>query len=203
MYKLINITILILFFAGSMSAQESGKELLSAVQKKYKSLNDLTAEFRQSFNEKSNVSGKIQYSKGNKLRLELKNSTIISDGANLWNYNKSQKKVVISSASPDDPSFFSPDKFLFSYPSKSIVSSEKEEGQDILVLVPLKGSNLDFKKAKIWVNQNNLISRIQVENLSGSLMDFQLSNYKLNQNLPDSKFTFSPPEGTNIIDLRK
>jgi chaperone LolA len=186
-----------------MRAQESGKEFLSAVQKKYKSLNDLTAEFRQSLNEKSIVSGKIQYSKGNKLRLELKNSTIISDGANLWNYNKSQKKVVISSVSPDDPSFFSPDKFLFSYPSKSIVSTEKEEGQDILVLVPLKGSNLDFKKAKIWVNHDNLITRILVENLSSVLMDFQLSNYKLNQSLPDSKFTFSPPEGTNIIDLRK
>lgn len=203
MHKFINITILILFLAVSMRAQESGKEFLSAVQKKYKSLNDLTAEFRQSLNEKSIVSGKIQYSKGNKLRLELKNSTIISDGANLWNYNKSQKKVVISSVSPDDPSFFSPDKFLFSYPSKSIVSTEKEEGQDILVLVPLKGSNLDFKKAKIWVNHDNLITRILVENLSSVLMDFQLSNYKLNQSLPDSKFTFSPPEGTNIIDLRK
>ena len=203
MNKLINVLILLLILTASACGQNSGKDLLSVVQNKYKSLKDLTADFKQSLNEKSNLLGKIQYAKGNKLRVELKNSTIISDGTTLWNYNKSQKKVVISRVSPDDPSFFSPDKFLFGYPSKSVVSMEKEEGQEILVLIPMTESNLDFKKAKIWVNHDNLMTRILVENLSGAFMDFHLSDYKLNQSLPDSKFTFSPPEGTNIIDLRK
>jgi len=197
------ILVLIVVLVSSLNAQSNSQELLSSVQKKYKSINDLTADFRQSISEKSNVTGKIQYSRGNKLRLELKNSTIISDGVNLWNYNKSQKKVVISRVSPDDPTFVSIDKFIFDYPSKSIVTVEKEGGQEYLVLVPRKGSNLEFKKAKIWVNQDQLMTKILVENLTGAMMDFQLSNYKLNQSLSDSKFTFSPPEGTNIIDLRK
>jgi chaperone LolA len=197
------IIFLIIILVNSLNAQDNGKELLSTVQKKYKSINDLTADFRQSINSKSNVTGKIQYSRGNKLRLELKNLIIISDGSNLWNYNKSQKKVVISRVSPDDPSFFSPDKFISGYPSKSDVTTEKEEGYDLLVLVPRKESNLDFKKVKIWLDHEYLMTRILVENLSGAIMDFQLSNYKLNQNLPDTKFTFIPPEGTNIIDLRK
>ena len=177
--------------------------MLDSVQKKYKSLTDFSADFKQSMNEKSSLKGKIFYSRGNKLRLELKNSTIISDGTILWNYNKGQKKVVINNASGSDPSFFTTDKFLYDYPSKSGVTMEKEDNQEVLVLVPQKESNLNFKKAKIWVNQDYLIIRISVENLSGTNMNLQFSNYNLNRNLPESMFTFSPPEGTNIIDLRK
>jgi len=201
MNNLIKSIFIFLFLPAFIIGQNN--DLLSAIQKKYKSLYDFTADFKQSLNEKSNVTGKIQFSKGNKLRLELKNSTIISDGTTLWNYNKSQKKVVITKVAPDDPTYFSLDKFIFDYPSKSVVSTENKEGRELLVLVPRKESNLDFKKSQILVNHDNLMIRIVVENLSGALMDFQLSNYKLNQNLPDSRFTFSPPEGTNIIDLRK
>ena len=203
MINLVKTVIIVLFLAAVLTAQNSGSDLLSAVQKKYKSINDLTADFKQSINDKANFTGKIQYSKGNKLRLELKNSTIISDGINLWNYNKSQKKVVISKVSPDDPSFFSPDKFLIDYPSKSFVTIEKGEDQNILVLVPQNGSDLDFNKARIWLNHDNLMTKIIVDSKTGAIMNFQLSAYKLNQGLPDSKFTFIPPEGTSIIDLRK
>jgi len=195
--------IFISILAFSAIAQDKGKDLLDSVQKKYKSLTDFSADFKQSMNEKSSLKGKIFYSRGNKLRLELKNSTIISNGTILWNYNKGQKKVVINNASGSDPSFFTTDKFLYDYPSKSGVTMEKEDNQDVLVLVPQKESNLNFKKAKIWVNQDYLIIRISVENLSGTNMNLQFSNYNLNRNLPESMFTFSPPEGTNIIDLRK
>ena len=193
--------ILLLFI--SLSAQDKGNDLLGSIQKKYKSLTDLSADFKQSTNEKTSLKGKIFYSKENKLRLELKNSTIISDGTLLWNYNKGQKKVVINNASESDPSSFSINKFLYDYPSKSNVTLEKEDNRNVLVLVPQKESSLNFKKAKIWVNQDYMIIRISVENLSGTNMNLQFSNYMLNQNLPESMFTFSPPEGTNIIDLRK
>ena len=122
--------ILISILAFSAIAQDKGKDLLDSVQKKYKSLTDLSADFKQSMNEKSSLKGKIFYSRGNKLRLELKNSTIISDGTILWNYNKGQKKVVINNASGSDPSFFTTDKFLYDYPSKSGVTMEKEERSD-------------------------------------------------------------------------
>ena len=193
----------ILLLAFSVSAQDKGNELLETVQKKYKSLSDLSADFKQSLNGKTNLNGKIFISKGNKLRLELKNSTIISDGTILWNYNKGQKKLVINNVSVSDPSSFSIDKFLYDYPSKSSVTLEKEDNHDVLLLVPPKDNNMNFKKTRIWVNQDYLIINVSIENLSGSITILQFSNYKLNQNLPESKFNFSPPEGTNLIDLRK
>jgi outer membrane lipoprotein carrier protein len=193
----------ILIFVISCLAQEKGKDFLEIVQKKYKSINDLSADFKQSLNGKTNLNGKIFISQGNKLRLELKNSTIISDGTIFWNYNKGQKKVVINNVSVSDPSSFSIDKFIYDYPSKSIVTLEKEDNLDVLILVPRKDNDMNFKKTKIWINRDNLIMRVSIENLSGTMTTLQFLNYKLNQNLPESKFTFSPPEGTNIIDLRK
>jgi chaperone LolA len=197
------LLLFILLFVVSVSAQDKGKDILDAVQKKYKSINDLSADFKQSTNGKASLNGKIFFSKGNKLRLELKNSTIISDGTVFWNYNKGQKKVVINNASGSELSSFSIDKFLYDYPSKSTVTLEKENNHDVLLLVPQKDNDMNFKKTRIRVNQDNLIIEVSIENLSGAITNLQFSNYKLNQNLLESKFIFSPPEGTNVIDLRK
>jgi chaperone LolA len=190
-------------FTLSLLAQDLSHEVLDSVQKKYRTISNLSADFKQSNNGKTSLSGKIYYSRGNKLRLELKNSTIISDGTTIWNYNKSQNKVVINNVSGSDPSSFTIDKFLFDYPSKSIVTLEKENDRNVLVIVPQEEKKLNFKKTKILVSQDYLIIQVNIENLTGTITNFQLSNYKLNQNLPDSRFSFSPPEGTNIIDLRK
>jgi chaperone LolA len=195
--------ILITILAFSLLAQDNGKNLLESVQKKYKSINDISADFKQSLNGKGGITGKIYYTKGNKFKLELKNSTIISDGTTLWNYNKMQKKVVINNTSGADPSSFTLENFLFDYPSKSNVTLEKENSRDILVLVPRDEKKMNFKKTKIWVNSDYFITQVNIENLSGTITNFQLSNYKLNQNLPDSIFSFSAPEGINVIDLRK
>jgi chaperone LolA len=197
------LLLFILLFVVSVSAQDKGKDILDAVQKKYKSINDLSADFKQSTNGKASLNGKIFFSKGNKLRLELKNSTIISDGTVLWNYNKGQKKVVINNASGSELSSFSIDKFLYDYPSKSTVTLEKENNHNVLLLVPQKDNDMNFKKTRIRVSQDNLIIEVSIENLSGAITNLQFSNYKLNQNLLESKFIFSPPEGTNVIDLRK
>jgi chaperone LolA len=195
--------ILISILVFSVSAQDKGKNFLDSVQIKYKSITDLSADFKQSISGKTSINGKIYYSKGNKFRLELKNSTIISNGITLWNYNKGQNKVVINNASGSDPSSFTIEKFLYDYPSKSSVTLEKENNQNVLVLVPQNDSKMNFKKTKILVNQEYLIIQVNVENLSGTITTFQFSNYKLNQNITESRFSFSPPEGTSVIDLRK
>jgi len=202
--KGISQTVLIVFiFTFSSFAQDNSKDFLNSVQNKYKSINDFSAGLKQSINGKTSVNGKIYYSKGNKLRLELKNSTIISDGTTLWNYNKTQNKVVINNASGSDQSSFTIEKFLYDYPSKCVVSLEKENNLNVLVLIPKNDAKMNFKTTKISVTPDYLIIQVYIENLSGSVTNFQFSDYKLNQNLPDSRFSFSPPEGTNVIDLRK
>jgi outer membrane lipoprotein-sorting protein len=199
---LVRIFISILLLAVSVSAQDKGRDLLGAVQKKYNSLHDFSAGFKQVLNDKTSLAGKVYYAKGNKYKMELINSTIISDGITIWNYNKKQKKVVINNASESEQNF-SIDNILNDYPSKSAVTLEKEDNLDVLVLIPLKDKYLNFKKASITIKPDFLIERVLIENVSAGNSVLRFSDYKLDQNLSDSMFSFSPPEGTTVIDLRK
>jgi outer membrane lipoprotein-sorting protein len=50
--------------------------------------------------------------------------------------------------------------------------------------------------------KENLIDKVVISNPATGTMEVSFSNYKLNQNLSDSKFSFTPPEGTTVVDLR-
>lgn len=202
MKTLTKFLILAVFLSMSVYAQKSAKEQLADIQNKYKSAKDFSVEFNQSLNNQSGTSGRMMYSKGNKLRVELKNMTIISDGKTVWNYNNSKNQVIVNNADNGSESFFTIDNFLNDYPSKCTVTSEDDNGKQVLVLTPNKNSGISFKKAKIWIGNDNVIERIIVENSKGT-MNVNFSGYSFNKNIPDSRFSFSAPEGTKVIDLRK
>jgi outer membrane lipoprotein carrier protein len=196
---LINLVSLLLLLTFAAFPQNDASRELKKVQDKYKSLNNLSADFAQMVNNKTTLTGKLFWQKGNKIRIELKNSTIISDGKSIWNYNKPKKQVIINNAGSTNPSYFNIDNFIYDYPEKCDVTLEEKD----LLLVPKKESGLDFQRARIHATAENLISSLQVENLAGTRMVIELSNYQLNKNIPDSKFSFSTPEGVKVIDLRK
>lgn len=175
---------------------------LKSLQEKFKSINDLSADFTRSSGSAGEFSGKLFYKKDNKVRLELKNSTIISNGEISWNYSRSRNQVVISEFDEKDPSALSLQKILYDYPAECSLTSKKVSGKEILVLVPENSSELNFSKIEITLNKENLPGRISIDDPDSGIFEVTLSNYKLNQNIPDNKFTFSPPEGSRVIDLR-
>jgi chaperone LolA len=204
------IKILCLFFTFTLglNAQISGSsELLNSLQKKFNSLNDFSAEFRQYANNKIDLEGNVFYKKttdkDGKLRLEMKNLTIVSDGQTVWNYNRKQNKVIISDYDPANPSILSFDIIINEYPSECDVKDEENNGTKTLILTPKTGSgNLNFTKTTILVNSDNLIKTVVVEGTASGTIKVNFSNYRLNQKLSDAKFKFTPPEGSRIVDLR-
>ncbi|MBZ0198324.1 MAG: outer-membrane lipoprotein carrier protein LolA, partial [Ignavibacteriaceae bacterium] len=82
------------------------------------------------------------------------------------------------------------------------LSSSKESGKTVLVLTPEKNSSLTFTKAKLFIDDKGFVESVVVEDPSAGTLNIKLSDYKVNQNLSGSKFTFSPPEGCKVIDLR-
>ncbi len=181
---------------------QNADSILKSVQGKFNNINDLSADFARYSGGSEKISGKLFYKKENKLRLELKNSTIVSDGETNWNYSKSGNKVVISEFDDSDPSALSLQKILYKYPSECKISSEPAGENQVLVLVPEKSSELNFNQVKITVNKEYLIEKILIDDPNSGVFEIALSNYKLNRNIPDNKFTFSPPEGSKVIDLR-
>jgi len=190
-----------LFIFASAYAQNNADNLLNKLQNKFKTIKDVSADFAQSTNGKVTLEGTFLYEKDNRLRIELKNILIVTDGETSWNYNKRENKVIISSYNPDDPSYFSLKQIIDVYPSKCNLSSAKENGNDVLILTPNKAS-LNFKMAKIYINSEDLLSKIILTDLNDKLVQVSFSNYKLNGKPGKSAFTFTPPKGSKVIDLR-
>ncbi len=197
---LLALSFIFIFYSLSFS-QNSGEQLLKTLQNKFNSISNLSANFQQTVNGKVNLAGVFFYDRQNKLRLELKNLTVVSDGVTSWSYNKKQNKVIISSYDPNDHSIISLKNIIDDYPSKCSVSGGEENGNNILILKPDK-PGLNFKIAKIYVNSVNLIQKIILTDDNDVQVQIEFSNYKLNQKLNNSVFTFTPPKGSKVIDLR-
>jgi outer membrane lipoprotein-sorting protein len=198
MKKTLCFLICMLFVSVSLQAQNNADELLKAVQEKFKSVNDLSADVQYNTQKKGGSKGKVFFKKDDKIRLELQNMTLVSDGSTTWNHSKKDNKVIINSHDETSHSALSFDELLHKYPDQSDVTVSG----NVLTLTPKKNSELNFSSVKLWVNKENLINKIEVQQAGGGKIEIELSNYKVNQNLPDSQFTLSPPEGSQVIDLR-
>jgi len=182
--------VLVLLFATVTPAQDG----LKKIQNKYSSLNDFSVSFKQSGT--GNSSGKVTFKKGNKLRIEMNNLTIVSDGTTVWSYNRRDDKVIISKFDEEDPSVLSFNRFVFDYPAAATVSYVGNT-------VVLTGKpSADFKKAVLTPDSNNLLTKVELTDKSNKTTVFEFSNYKTNAGVGDSQFTFNPGQGTTIVDLR-
>ena len=179
-----------------------GNDLLNNLQVKFRTINDLSADFVQYTNSQKNLAGKFFYKKENKLRLELKDLLILTDGTTNWNYNKKQKKVIISDFDENDPSAVSLEKIIIDYPSRCVVTESKEAGVPVIELKPETGSGINAQLIKIWMNNEHFVQKVLVKSDSGSDLEFRFTGCKINPGLADSDFTFNPPKGIKIIDLR-
>jgi outer membrane lipoprotein carrier protein len=194
------LLVLFIFLCAIGFGQDSTNNLLKSVQSKYNSIKSFTVNFTKSSGSKEDFSGKLFLKKENKLRIELKNNTIITDGETFWNYNKKENKVIINNYDESEPSELSLNSFINNYPAKSNVSSGEEGNLNTLTFIP-KTSDLNFNSAKLYINKDNLVEKVVVKSTSGN-STISLSGYKLNEDIPDSEFIFSPPKGMKVIDLR-
>jgi len=199
---MINIISLLLLFTVSLNFDDVGDKLLKNLQDKFDKVKDLSADFKQSTNGKAILNGKFFFKKEDKLRIEFKNSILISDGETNWSFNQKENKVIISKNDESNASPFSLRKVVFDYPKECLVTSEMENSTKVLVLTPNKDSSIGYSSIKIWMNKENLISRIVLKDKVDNLIQIDFLKYKVNQKISESKFIFTAPEGSKVIDLR-
>lgn len=192
---------LIILFYSTVSFTQSAESVLKSLQSKFDSITDLSADVTQKSNGKSSLSGKLFFKKENNLRLELGNQTIIADGTTSWNYNKKDKKVIISNYDENGAGLLSINYLVYDYPKDCDLSLSSEGSKTVLILKPKSKKN-SLGEVKLVISKDNLIEKTYIINQSAGTMEVNFSNYKLNQNLSDSKFTFTAPEGTTVVDIR-
>ena len=196
----ILISLLVLFFS-TVGFTQNAESVLKSLQNKFDSITDLTSDITQKNNGQSNLTGKMYFKKENNIRLELGNQTIVADGKTSWNYNKKNKKVIISDYDEAGSGLLSINYLVYQYPSECDLSLSTEGTSQILNLKPKSKKN-NLGEVKLYISKENLIDKAVISNPASGTMEVSFSNYKLNQNLPDAKFSFTEPEGTTVVDLR-
>jgi outer membrane lipoprotein carrier protein len=182
-------------------AQNDAEELLKNVQEKFNTIDDLSAQITQSVNGQINLKGEVHYKKENHLRFEFKNILIISDGETAWNYNEKQNKVIITNYENEGNKILSIRQIIYEYPEDCQLSAYELEGTSVLKLIP-EDDTFSFNSIELFINDDYLITKALVDDPARGKIQVDLSDYKINSNLPDSYFSFSPPEGSEVIDLR-
>jgi outer membrane lipoprotein-sorting protein len=191
----------LLAICGNGFSQPDAEEKLADLRSKFDLIEDLSADITQSIGGKTNLTGKIFYKKENKLRFEFKNILVVSDGETSWNYNIRDNKVIITNYETEGTNILSIEQLIYEFPEDCDVSAYDFEGKTVLEFVP-NTSTLNFSSVKLWIDDSNLVTRALFEDPATGLIQIDLSNYKLNNNLPDTYFSFTPPSGSEIIDLR-
>jgi len=199
--KKILCSVVIFIFTVNLFAQDADKEI-AKLQKKFETINNFTADFSQKTlgeNNKSGFSlkGKFTFQKENNFRIEFARQIIISDGKTIWNYNRGMKRVVIS-LFENEPSAFSVNAFVTEYPAKCKVETV---GKYTIKMTPLS-DDVQFNSVLIKYNKNYVIKYIEVEDFSETKYTVSLYNVHLNVQLRKEEFTFTPPEGIQIVDFR-
>ena len=202
MKNIFRIFITIIFvFAVTAYSQSDADKVLKDLQAKFDTIKDLSVEFTQSANGKSKLAGTLFIKKENKLRIDTQNLIIVSDGTTSWTYNKKENKVIISSYDENEPGVFSINELVYGLPAESDIELSNDNGRNVLKLTP-NSYEYNFDNVKLWIGENNLIHKVELNDAAMGKVEVKFSDYQLNQNLKDSEFSFTPPEGSRIIDIR-
>jgi outer membrane lipoprotein-sorting protein len=202
MKNIFRIFITIIFgFAATMYSQNDADKVMKDLQSKFDTIKDLSVKFTQSANGKSKLAGMLFIKKENKLRIDTQNLIIVSDGTTSWSYNKKENKVIISKYDENDPGVFSINELVYELPDESDIELSNDNGQNVLTLTP-NSYKYSFNSVKLWLSEDKLINKVELNDAAMGKIEVKFSNYQLNQYLKDSEFSFTPPEGSRIIDIR-
>lgn len=173
-------------------------DVLKKLQDRFNSIDNFTADFKFT-SPAMNINGKFIYKKRNKFVIESEARKIVSDSKSVWNYDINGKRVMISDIG-DEPSSFSIERYLFDLPQKCNVRNYRDKkGKIYLELQPK--SEEDFKKIIIETS-DDLFRKIEITDFNGEKHIIELNNIKTDVKLKEEIFTFVPPKGIRIIDLR-
>lgn len=205
----VSTYLITIFIISSVALRaQDAQEVIRKVQSKYDDISDAKATFTQTIKgsggKANSSSGTIYIKKTNKYRIESSGQIIITDGETSWSYSPKRKQVIVDNYK-EDGNTFSPNKFLFNYPENfySDMEGEEEVGGIIcyvIKLTPRGGGSV--KSAKIWIDKSeDLIRKINIVT-SESTNTYTLNDISLDAGINASKFSFSPPAGVEVIDLR-
>lgn len=203
------------FIHATYAQDVSPADVLENVQKRYVSLDDASAKFSQKVSFKyakieQTFTGTVKMKKGNCYRIESQRQTLVTDGVTVWLYTPTSKQVIIDSYK-NDPSTFSPDRFLLGPPKNFQATLLSEDASAVGATYVLKlapkaktESTKLFKSMKVWVAEKDWsIRKIDYIDLNETNTVYILSSLLFDTGVPNDVFHFTVPANVDVVDLRK
>ncbi|MFP4227555.1 MAG: LolA family protein [Salinivenus sp.] len=202
--------ILVLVWA-TLPAAAQPSLTLDDVRTAYRALDGLEATFTQvvgsDFSEDSTrIEGSVTLS-GDRYRVETPGQVVVTDGATTWIYTPADSQVVVDDADTEEGPI-TPETFLeASAEQYEVTEREKDASEDTShVVLSLTGTSEDarFQKASLWVRRSDrVVTRLRAVDRDGATFSLRLQDIQKDPAIADTTFSFSPPENTEVVDLRK
>lgn len=197
--------------AGALAQQLDVRDVTEKIQRRYETIEDATARFSQQVKFgyskiEQNFSGTLVMKKPNRYRIESEHQTLVTDGTTVWSYSPMNKQVIVDRYKENQNSL-SPEHFLLNLPSNyysSILGKELADGSSLVVLRLLPKDDQSFVKSmKVWVEEGTwVVRKVELVDVNDTQTVYTVQDVKLNTNVKESAFVFSPPSGTEVVDLR-
>lgn len=204
------LLVAVLVGAADQANAQSAESVFERLKEKYDTIESLRAEFSQtmtsSYMDDEATSSGVLIVQGESYRVETAGQTLVTDGNVTWVYMPSQNQVLINDHVNDEQTF-SITEFLFEYDENfnaSDVETTTLNGQRhfVLTLTPKKDDAFFTEATLSMREQDDLITQLRVVDVNGTTMLFNLENIQLNPSLAEDVFSFTPPQGTEVVDLR-
>jgi outer membrane lipoprotein carrier protein len=206
-FSLILFTI---FLFCSQTLAITSEELATLVEKKYRSLSDLSMNFSKTskseiFETEKKTKGKMYLKNPDKFRIETDDEILVSDGELLWSYSKENEQVT-KSRLDKSKNIFKPNQYLSNFRKEYEAKLTGEEKVDKiecynLVLTPKK-KDLFITRMTIWIDKKSgLAKKLKYQDSNDNQVLLLFEGIKINKCIPDSKFVFKAPPGVEELDL--
>lgn len=203
------ITLLVPLFTGAVDRSVEQSDNVKKIVAKARQLNTATTTAKINFTQSgggADGSGVIEYAQGNKFRLDIPGRTVVSNGSKTWSFMKSKNQVIINKAASSGQ--VTPNDILQSFPgdySTSLVGSATVGGNSVWkVNATASGDRRigDITSAVLYIDKKtSRFRKITVTSPSLGTMTLTITGAQYNLSIPDSRFTFDPPEDAKVIDL--
>lgn len=210
MHILRLVQALVLTAAIPQAAQPPAPEVAAALQKKYDSIRDFTADFVQEsegglLRKKQVERGVVQIKKPGKMRWDYKSpetKVFVSDGRRIYLHVPADNQVIVSAVPTEDQATTAV-LFLVGKGNLTrdftVTYAEAPSPDTYALRLQPKTAQTDYDWLQVVVDRKTLqIRSLTAADREGSRSTFQFTNFKENVGLSDKTFAFKIPRGADV-----
>jgi len=204
---------ILIFSAVSRVYAEKPKadEIIQKVQQRIRSAKLVQARFVQIFQwsvagERQEFQGEIWIGPNDAFRIESADQLIVSNGKDVWTYDKVNRQVIIDHLNPDQENYLPRQlslKFARTYRAR-FEGKEKLSGQTVLhVRLISKNPDVFIRSFELWIDPATwVVRKLSYVDANDNVTTYEVRSVRFLKKAKPSLFRFSPPEGVEVVDLR-